>query len=73
VWHGVCIKNLNESGSFKTNNEIEFMHERIRGEHAMLWILILLGLFLSVVAGIFIVTIGLSAKEGDKPNKVNDE
>jgi hypothetical protein len=32
----------------------------------MLWIIIFLGLFLSVVAGIFIVTIGLSAKGGDK-------
>jgi hypothetical protein len=39
----------------------------------MLWIIILLGLFLAVVAGIFIVTIGLSAKEGDKPTKVSDE
>ncbi len=39
----------------------------------MLWILILLGLFLSVVAGILIVTIGLSAKQGNKPTKDTDE
>jgi hypothetical protein len=32
----------------------------------MLWIVILVGLFVAVVGIIFIVTIGLSAKGGDK-------
>jgi hypothetical protein len=40
----------------------------------MLWIVILGGLFLAVVGSIFIVTIGLSARKGDKQeNDIDDD